>query len=152
MNSYLEIHLFWSVTMHSAYIVITTGFLFVFMQCGALLPALINHCSVDAEREVYSKMIADRIRSIGDRYARKYGEDQLERKLMSLVLHRTPANMNLTSALSVLQGRLSWQKVSEIFAVPCRASRITCSTVATVASQLVHIHGLLWKYIHATFK
>ena len=89
--------------------------LFVPMQCEVLLPALINRFSMDAEKQVYSRMIADRIRSIGDSYARKYGEEQLETRLMSLILSQNPANMNLTSVLSVVRGCLSWQKVSEIF-------------------------------------
>ena len=80
---------------------------------------MVNGCSTDTQRDrdFYSKLIADRIRSIGDRYARQFDEHQLERRLTSIILGQNPANTGFASVLATLRGCLSWQKVSEIFQI-----------------------------------
>ena len=74
------------------------------------MPSLISASDTDAQRYIRSRMIADRIRTIGDRYERQYGEHQLESWLSAIIFSQNPASTGFTS---MLWGRL--QKVREIF-------------------------------------
>ena len=68
---------------------------------------MIDGCSTDVQRHLFSRMIADRLRTLGDQYERQHGEHQLKNWLSSLIFNQNPA-----STFSTLP-----QKVSEIFRI-----------------------------------
>lgn len=79
---------------------------------------MIDGCSTDVQRHICSRMIADRLRTLGDQYERQHGEQQLESWLSSLIFNQNPASTfstGFTSISTTLQGLP--QKVSEIFRI-----------------------------------
>jgi len=79
---------------------------------------MIDGCSTDVQRHICSRMIADRLRTLGDQYERQHGEQQLESWLSSLIFNQNPASTfstGFTSISTTLQALP--QKVSEIFRI-----------------------------------